>query len=122
VHSRAIAEPAKDLGPGSLEPVVLEHHHVWADLGKVGNEEGIGAVRPLVELVQVDAFGVRPHPAPLDPAGISPQTIHSTRLIDLVNMMDAKLVAAGFGTHSEDHEVTELPVPEPGPGQMRMRA
>lgn len=37
----------------------------------------------------------------LDPAGISPQTLRSTRLINLVNTMDAKLVAAAFGMHPE---------------------
>ncbi|UBU10368.1 hypothetical protein [Nonomuraea gerenzanensis] len=37
----------------------------------------------------------------LDPAGISPRTIRSTRLIDLVNTMDAKLVAAAFDMNPE---------------------
>ncbi|MFB4285085.1 hypothetical protein ACBJ59_58160 [Nonomuraea sp. MTCD27] len=37
----------------------------------------------------------------LDPAGISPRMLRSTRLIDLVNTMDAKLVAAAFGMHPE---------------------
>ncbi|MET9243028.1 hypothetical protein [Nonomuraea sp. NPDC003709] len=37
----------------------------------------------------------------LDPAGISPRMRRSTRLIDLVNTMDTKLVAAAFGMHSE---------------------
>ncbi|GAA2216479.1 hypothetical protein GCM10009850_119480 [Nonomuraea monospora] len=37
----------------------------------------------------------------LDPAGISPRTLRSTRLIDLVNAMDAKLVAAAFGMNPE---------------------
>lgn len=37
----------------------------------------------------------------LDPAGISPRMLRSTRLIDLVNSMDAKLVATAFGTHPE---------------------
>jgi site-specific recombinase XerD len=37
----------------------------------------------------------------LDPAGVSPQVLRSTRLIDLVNAMDAKLVAAAFGMHPE---------------------
>jgi integrase len=37
----------------------------------------------------------------LDPAGISPRVLRSTRLIDLVNTMDAKLVAAAFGMHPE---------------------
>ncbi|KAB8181308.1 integrase [Nonomuraea phyllanthi] len=37
----------------------------------------------------------------LDPAGISPRMLRSTRLIDLVNTMDAKLVTAAFGMHPE---------------------
>lgn len=37
----------------------------------------------------------------LDPAGISPRMLRSTRLIDLVNAMDAKLVAAVFGMNPE---------------------
>jgi hypothetical protein len=37
----------------------------------------------------------------LDPCRYSPQTIRNTRLLDLVNMMDAKLVAAAFGMTPE---------------------
>ncbi|MFB4280746.1 hypothetical protein ACBJ59_36035 [Nonomuraea sp. MTCD27] len=37
----------------------------------------------------------------LDPAGISPRMLRSTRLIDLVNTMDPKLVAAAFGMNPE---------------------
>ncbi|GAA3603709.1 hypothetical protein GCM10022419_105290 [Nonomuraea rosea] len=37
----------------------------------------------------------------LDPSGLSPRMLRSTRLIDLVNPMDAKLVAAAFGMHPE---------------------
>lgn len=37
----------------------------------------------------------------LDRAGISPRMLRSTRLIDLVNTMDAKLVAAAFGMYPE---------------------
>ena len=33
----------------------------------------------------------------LDPCGAAPRTIRSTRLVDLVNVMDPKLVAAAFG-------------------------
>jgi site-specific recombinase XerD len=33
----------------------------------------------------------------LDPAGVSPRLLRCTRLVDLVNTMDAKLVAAAFG-------------------------
>ncbi|MFI9556307.1 integrase [Nonomuraea endophytica] len=55
----------------------------------------------------------------LDPAGISPQVLRSTRLIDLVNAMDAKLVATAFGMHPEavmiylaDHvDPNRLPAP-----------
>ncbi len=37
----------------------------------------------------------------LDPCGYPPQTIRNTRLLDLVNTMDAKLVAAAFGMTPE---------------------
>ena len=36
-----------------------------------------------------------------DTCRYSPQTIRNTRLLDLVNMMDAKLVAAAFGMTPE---------------------
>lgn len=37
----------------------------------------------------------------LDPCGYSPRMIRNTRLVDLVNTMDAKLVAAAFGLTPE---------------------
>jgi site-specific recombinase XerD len=37
----------------------------------------------------------------LDPAGIPPRMLRCTRLVDLVNTMDAKLVAAAFGMDPE---------------------
>ncbi|MBB4941204.1 site-specific recombinase XerD [Streptosporangium album] len=37
----------------------------------------------------------------LDPCDISPRMLRSTRLVDLVNMMDPKLVAAAFGMDAE---------------------
>jgi hypothetical protein len=37
----------------------------------------------------------------LDPCGVPPLTLRSTRLIDLVNTMDPKLVAAAFGMNPE---------------------
>lgn len=37
----------------------------------------------------------------LDRCGYSPQLIRNTRLVDLVNIMDAKLVAAAFGMTPE---------------------
>ncbi len=37
----------------------------------------------------------------LDPVGIPPRMLRSTRLVDLVNTMDAKLVAAAFGMDPE---------------------
>ncbi len=37
----------------------------------------------------------------LDPSGISPRTLRSTRLIDLVNPIDAELVAAASGMNPE---------------------
>jgi hypothetical protein len=53
----------------------------------------------------------------LDPCGYSPRMIRNTRLVDLVNTMDAKLVAAAFGMTPEatmiylaDHiDATRLP-------------
>ncbi|TMQ91685.1 hypothetical protein ETD83_29740 [Actinomadura soli] len=33
----------------------------------------------------------------LDPSGVPPRMVRSTRLVDLVNTMDPKLVAAAFG-------------------------
>ncbi|MEV0200186.1 integrase [Nonomuraea sp. NPDC050691] len=56
----------------------------------------------------------------LAPAGISPRMLRSTRLIDLVKTMDAKLVAAAFGTHLDgvmiylaDHvDPDRLPAPD----------
>jgi len=33
----------------------------------------------------------------MDPCGIPPRTLRCTRLADLINTMDAKLVAAAFG-------------------------
>jgi hypothetical protein len=35
------------------------------------------------------------------PCGVPPRTLRSTRLIDLVNTMDPKLVAAAFGMDAE---------------------
>ncbi|MEV1005646.1 hypothetical protein [Nonomuraea sp. NPDC050202] len=37
----------------------------------------------------------------LEPARLSPRMLRSTRLIDLVNTMDPKLVAAAFGMNPE---------------------
>ena len=37
----------------------------------------------------------------LDPCGIPPRMLRSTRLTDLVNPMDPKLVAAAFGMDAE---------------------
>lgn len=37
----------------------------------------------------------------LDPAGVPPRTVRCTRLADLVNAMDPKLVAAAFGMNPE---------------------
>jgi hypothetical protein len=37
----------------------------------------------------------------LDPAGIRPKALRSTRLIDLVNNLDPKLVATAFGMTPE---------------------
>ena len=37
----------------------------------------------------------------LDPCGVPPRVLRSTRLIDLVNTMDPKLVAAAFGMDAE---------------------
>lgn len=37
----------------------------------------------------------------LDPCGVPPRTLRSTRLVDLVNTMDPKLVAAAFGMDPE---------------------
>lgn len=57
----------------------------------------------------------------LDPCGYSPRMIRNTRLIDLVNTMDAKLVAAAFGMKPEatmiylaDH-IDRGRIPEPPP-------
>jgi hypothetical protein len=37
----------------------------------------------------------------LDPCGVAPRMLRSTRLIDLVNTMDPELVAAAFGMNAE---------------------
>ena len=37
----------------------------------------------------------------LDPCGVPPRMLRSTRLVDLVNTMDPKLVAAAFGMDAE---------------------
>jgi hypothetical protein len=37
----------------------------------------------------------------LDPCGVPPWTLRSTRLADVVNTMDPKLVAAAFGMDAE---------------------
>lgn len=37
----------------------------------------------------------------LDPCGVPPRTLRSTRLVDLVNTLDPKLVAAAFGMTAE---------------------
>jgi hypothetical protein len=58
----------------------------------------------------------------LDGCGYPPQMIRSTRLVDLVNTMDPKLVAAAFGMDPQAtliylaHRVDEgrLPALEPG--------
>lgn len=55
----------------------------------------------------------------LDPAGVAPKYLRNTRLVDLVNDMDPKLVAAAFGMDAEsvlpylaDHvDPTRLPNP-----------
>jgi integrase len=52
----------------------------------------------------------------LDPAGISPRMLRSTRLIDLVHTMDAKLVAAAFGMHPKG--VMIYLADHVGPGRM----
>jgi site-specific recombinase XerD len=57
----------------------------------------------------------------LDPAGVAVRTLRSTRLVDLVNTIDAKLVAAAFGMNPEgvlpylaDH-IDQQPIPSPNP-------
>ncbi len=55
----------------------------------------------------------------LDASGLAPRTLRSTRLVDLVNTMDPKLVAVAFGMDPEsamiylsDHvDPTRLPNP-----------
>ncbi|MFD8533657.1 hypothetical protein ACFV0L_40235 [Streptosporangium canum] len=37
----------------------------------------------------------------LDPCGVPPRMLRSTRLVDLVNTLDPKLVAAAFGMNPE---------------------
>jgi hypothetical protein len=37
----------------------------------------------------------------LDPCGVPPRMLRSTRLVDMVNTMDPKLVAAAFGMDPE---------------------
>jgi len=59
----------------------------------------------------------------LDPGGIPPRTVRCTRLAELVNTLDPKLVAAAFGMNPEsvmfyltDHvDDLRLPVASPNP-------
>lgn len=57
----------------------------------------------------------------LEPAGVNPRILRSTRLVDLVEGMDPKLVAAAFGMNPEgvliylaDH-IDEQRMPSPNP-------
>jgi hypothetical protein len=59
----------------------------------------------------------------LDGCGVPPRTIRSTRLLDLVNTLDPKLVSAAFGMNPQttisylaDHvDPDRLPPPHAGP-------
>lgn len=57
----------------------------------------------------------------LDACGVPPQALRSARLIDLVNTMDPKLIAAAFGMNPEgvmiylaDHVGSGRPPPNNG--------
>jgi hypothetical protein len=49
----------------------------------------------------------------LDPRGVAPRMLRSTRLIDLVNTMDPKLVAAVFGMDAESVMIYLADHPDP---------
>jgi site-specific recombinase XerD len=79
----------------------------WTALRRVlDHRERLGTVNPHVLVTKVTRTGQAAASAYffshlLDPVGIRPKVLRSTRLIDLVNNLDPKLVATAFGMTPE---------------------
>lgn len=87
-------------------PTVLDPAS-WSALRRcLAHREELGTANPHVIVTKVTKTAASPaSPAylshVLDPAGVAPKHLRNTRLVDLVNDMDPKLVAAVFGMDAE---------------------
>jgi len=87
-------------------PVPLDPASWKALQGCLDHRDRLGTANPHVIVTKVTRTGRRPASAyffshVLDPAGTLPKKLRSTRLVDLVNTLDPKLVAAAFGMTPE---------------------
>jgi integrase len=79
----------------------------WADLQRcVKHRAGLSTANPHLLVTRGTKSGRSPASRAymshvLDPSGVAPRMLRSTRLVDLVNTMDPKLVAAAFGMTPE---------------------
>jgi hypothetical protein len=79
----------------------------WAVLTRcLAHRQSQRTRNPHVIVTKVTKTGREPSSAAylshvLDACGLTPRTVRSTRLVDLVNTMDPKLVAAAFGMTPE---------------------
>jgi site-specific recombinase XerD len=79
----------------------------WSALQRcLAHRETLGTTNPHLIVTKVTkTAGLPASPAylshVLDPAGVAPKHLRNTRLVDLVNDMDPKLVAAAFGMDAE---------------------
>jgi hypothetical protein len=88
------------------QPTVLDPA-TWSALQRcLAHRETLATANPHVIVTKVTkTAGMPPSPAylshVLDPAGVAPKHLRNTRLADLINEMDPKLVAAAFGMDTE---------------------
>jgi site-specific recombinase XerD len=87
-------------------PIVLDPA-TWSALQRcLTHRKQLGTANPHLIVTKVTkTAGMPASPAylshVLDPAGVAPKHLRNTRLVDLINDMDPKLVAAAFGMDAE---------------------
>ncbi|MEV8515864.1 hypothetical protein [Dactylosporangium sp. NPDC051484] len=100
-HSSHSLQLGRRPRPTALDPTS------WSALHRcLAQREELGTANPHVIVTKVTKTDASPaSPAylshVLDPAGVAPKHLRNTRLVDLVNDLDPKLVAAVFGMDAE---------------------
>jgi site-specific recombinase XerD len=100
-QSRQSVQVGRRPRPTVLDPAT------WAALQRcLAHRETLGTTNPHLIVTKVTkTAGMPASPAylshVLDPAGVAPKYLRNTRLVDLINDMDPKLVAAAFGMEAE---------------------